>query len=87
MTAVASRTADEYAVGHIPGAANIPLREIAARYGEIPEDASVISYCKSGHRQAMSIPIMHVLGNTTSKGFPASYNGWVDANEPVETTA
>lgn len=81
------RTADEYAVGHIPGAENVPLREIATRYDEIPADAAVISYCKSGHRQAMSIPIMHVLGNETAKGFPASYNGWVDANEPVEAAA
>jgi rhodanese-related sulfurtransferase len=79
------RTADEYAAGHIPGALGIPLREIGVRFNEIPTDAQVISYCKSGHRQAMSVPIIHVLGNSGTKGFPASYNGWTEASQPVET--
>ena len=79
------RSATEYSEGHIPGALNIPLRELAARFDEVPTDTQVISYCKSGHRQAMSIPLMHVLGNETAKGFPASWNGWVDASQPTET--
>lgn len=78
------RSETEYAEGHIPGAANIPLRDLAARFDELPTDMNVISYCKSGHRQAMSLPIMHVLGNETAKGFPASWNGWVDAGQPTE---
>lgn len=79
------RTADEYAAGHIPDALGIPLRELGTRFSEIPADSQVISYCKSGHRQAMSVPIMHVLGNSGAKGFPGSYNAWTGANEPVET--
>jgi rhodanese-related sulfurtransferase len=66
------RQPGEYADGHIPGALNVPLREIAARFDEIPDDMTVISYCKSGHRQAMSIPMLHVLG-IAAKGFGGSY--------------
>jgi rhodanese-related sulfurtransferase len=80
------RSGSEFTEGHIPGATNIPLREIAARYDELPMDQQVISYCKSGHRQAMSLPILHVLGNSTAKGFPASWVGWTEAGQPVETS-
>jgi rhodanese-related sulfurtransferase len=79
------RTADEYAVGHIPEAISIPLRELGVRFDEVPTDSQVISYCKSGHRQAMSVPIIHILGNSGAKGFPGSYNSWTAANEPVDS--
>ncbi len=80
------RSGAEYAEGHIPGAVNIPLRDLAARFGELPDDRQVISYCKSGHRQAMSLPILHVLGNAAVTGFPASYLGWTGAGQLVEAS-
>lgn len=79
------RQPGEYTDGHLPGAVNVPLREIAARYTEIPDDVTVISYCKSGHRQAMSVAMLHVLGIATAKGFPGSYLAWTGAEEPIET--
>jgi rhodanese-related sulfurtransferase len=80
------RTAAEYAEGHIPNAVNVPLREIGARYNEIPTGTSLISYCKSGWRQGMSVPMLHVLGVSTAKGFTGSWKAWTEAAEPVETT-
>ncbi len=40
-----TRSAQEYADAHIPGALNIPLPEIPTRFNEIPRDAEVIAYC------------------------------------------
>ena len=40
-----TRSAQEYADSHIPGAVNIPLPEIPTRFSEIPRDAEVIAYC------------------------------------------
>jgi len=80
------RTAAEYSEGHIPNAVNVPLRELGARYDEIPTGTSLISYCKSGWRQGMSVPILHVLGISTAKGFTGSWKAWTEAAEPVETT-
>jgi 3-mercaptopyruvate sulfurtransferase SseA len=39
------RYADDYAAGHIPGAASIPLGELEGRLGEIDPDDWIITYC------------------------------------------
>jgi rhodanese-related sulfurtransferase len=39
------RDADEYAVGHVPGALNIPLAELGSRLSELPTGRTIITYC------------------------------------------
>lgn len=36
----------EYAAGHLAGAINIPIGELAGRLGEIPEQSEVVAYCR-----------------------------------------
>lgn len=79
------RTGPEYAEGHIPGAYNIPLTELAARVEEIPTDQNVVVYCKSGHRAALADGVLNMLGLNNVRAFPSSYNGWTAAELAVET--
>jgi rhodanese-related sulfurtransferase len=59
------RRPDEFALGHVPGAANIPYDEIAARTAEIgPKDAEVIVYCGTGRRSALAAMTLEGLGYT-----------------------
>lgn len=44
------RSPEEFAEGHIEGAKNIPVSEIASRMSEIPKDQKVVTYCASGRR-------------------------------------
>lgn len=47
------RTPAEFADGHIPGAVNIPVQELAQRAGELPDrDRQIVVYCRSGRRSA-----------------------------------
>lgn len=39
------RSAEEYAVAHIPGAVSIPVGDIQARSGELNPNAEIITYC------------------------------------------
>jgi rhodanese-related sulfurtransferase len=40
------RPREEFAAGHIPGAASIPLDELEQRLAELPADREVIAYCR-----------------------------------------
>jgi ArsR family transcriptional regulator len=46
VTILDVRPEDEFALGHLPGALNIPLRELEARLGEIDPDQEVVAYCR-----------------------------------------
>ncbi|WP_412542967.1 metalloregulator ArsR/SmtB family transcription factor [Longispora sp. K20-0274] len=43
------RPAVEYAAGHIPGAVNIPVEELADRLAELPADAEIVAYCRGAY--------------------------------------
>jgi rhodanese-related sulfurtransferase/DNA-binding HxlR family transcriptional regulator len=46
VTVLDVRPTDEYAAGHIPGAANIPLADLEERLGELGKDREIIAYCR-----------------------------------------
>jgi phage shock protein E len=57
------RTAGEFASGHLDGARNIPVDQLAARAGEIgPKDQPVVVYCRSGARSAAAASNLQQLG-------------------------
>jgi ArsR family transcriptional regulator len=46
VTILDVRPEDEFALGHLPNALNIPLRELKARLGEIDPRQEVVAYCR-----------------------------------------
>lgn len=57
------RTPAEFAGGHLPGAKNIPVQDLAARMRELPEGASVVVYCRSGARSAAAAQLLRGRGH------------------------
>lgn len=49
VTLLDVRAETEYAVGHVPGAVNIPLTELERRLAELRKDQEVIAYCRGPH--------------------------------------
>ncbi|MEQ9670245.1 MAG: rhodanese-like domain-containing protein [Coleofasciculus sp. G2-EDA-02] len=78
------REPSEYASGHIPGAINIPVRSLTQNLDKIPTDKPVVLYCSSGHRTAIGMTALRLLGYTNVRSFPPSINGWKEAGEPLE---
>jgi rhodanese-related sulfurtransferase len=77
------RTPDEFASGHIAGAVNIPVEEIADRLDEVPQDKPVVLYCRSGNRSNQASGIL------VNAGFTGIYdlggiNAWEAAGLPIE---
>lgn len=57
----------EFAMGHVKGALNISPTQLmggSKKLNEIPKDAEIILYCRSGSRSAVSAHIMRSMGYT-----------------------
>ncbi|MBT8059203.1 MAG: rhodanese-like domain-containing protein [Xanthomonadales bacterium] len=79
------RTADEFASGHVAGAAHIPYQEIVDRIGEVTGDSDelIYVYCRSGRRSGIAQKALQ------DAGFSRVYNigGLEDAQRKAEATA
>ena len=62
VTLLDTRTAAEYAGGHIPGAINIPLDELRERLGELERERPVYVNCYSGLRSYLACRILSGSG-------------------------
>lgn len=62
------REPSEFKGGHLPGALNIPLGQIAARTDEIPQDKPVVLVCATGNRSGMAARTL------TKAGYENVYN-------------
>lgn len=56
------RTPEEFVGGHIPGAVNISVDQLAQRLSEIPKDKPVVLYCRSGNRSNQAAQILERAG-------------------------
>jgi rhodanese-related sulfurtransferase len=52
------RTAREWSDGHIDGAVNLPLAQLAGRLDEVPRERPLIVYCASGYRAAVAVSLL-----------------------------
>ena len=67
------RSAEDFEIGHIPGAVNIPLPQLRSRLKEIPKDKKIAVYCKVGMTSYLATRIL------MQNGFKKVYNlsgGW-----------
>lgn len=62
VTLLDTRTAEEYAEGHIEGFINIPVDELRERMGEIEKARSVYVICQSGLRSYIACRILSGYG-------------------------
>ena len=74
--------------GFIAGAVNIPVREVLANLDKLPaQDQPIVIYCASGHRGALVMSALQLLGYTDVKNLAGGLGGWKKAEFAVETGA
>lgn len=58
------RSETHYAIGHIPGAINIPWKTIAdeANLEKLPTDETILVYCYTGHTGQIATTVLNLLG-------------------------
>ncbi len=57
------RSAQEYAVGHLPGAVNVPVAELPWRRAELPS-GQVLTVCSTGNRAWRAAQSLAASGRT-----------------------
>ena len=85
VTVLDVRPPDEFALGHVPGATNMPLSEIDNRLSELRLDQGIVAYC----RGAYCVLSYEAVADLRSKGFRArrledGMPEWMAAGLPVE---
>jgi len=64
-TLIDVRSPEEFAGGHIEGALNIPVQQLAGRTDEVGgKDGQIVVYCQSGGRSAMAKRLLESSGFT-----------------------
>ncbi|TXT42526.1 MAG: CoA-disulfide reductase [Spirochaetes bacterium] len=80
------RTTDEFSLGALPGAVNIPLDELRSRLAEIPKDRFVLAYCGVGLRGYLAERILRQRGWTAVANLSGGYKTWEIASERQSNT-
>lgn len=79
------RHVDEYRDGHIAGALNIPVEQLAARYTAlgVPRDQEIVVYCVSGRRAARAQEMLQAQGYSHVRLLDGSINAWRQQELPL----
>lgn len=71
-----TRTEEEFDLGSIPGAVNIPHTEIRSRLSDIPKDRPVLVFCAIGIRGYLAERILRQHGFTDVYNLTGGYKTW-----------
>ncbi len=85
VTVLDVRPSEEYEMGHIPGALNIPINEIEQHLANLPKGQEIIAYCRGEY----CVLAFEAVAALRKKGFSArrleeGYPEWKAAGLPVE---
>jgi rhodanese-related sulfurtransferase/DNA-binding transcriptional ArsR family regulator len=82
------RPEDEYGLGHLPGALNIPLRQLEQRLAELPRKQEIVAYCR-GPYCVLSFEAVAALRahGFSVRRFEDGFPEWKAAGLPIEVAA
>jgi rhodanese-related sulfurtransferase len=87
VTVLDVRPPEEFASGHVPGAVNVPLKELEERLKELPREQEIVAYCRGPHcvlafEAVAKLRVQGFQARRLEDGFPE----WREAGLPVEKT-
>ena len=72
--------------GYIAGAVLIPIRTLSQNLDKLPaQDQPILVYCGIGHRGAVAVEVLNLLGYTNVRSIFGGFAGWKTAGLPVAT--
>lgn len=78
------REASEVEAGYIEGSVNIPIRDLLKNLDKLPaQDQKILITCASGHRGALGMMALRLLGYTDVINVGGGINAWKKAELPL----
>ncbi len=71
-------------LGHIRGAALIPLEQLLSRVGGLSREVPVVTVCRSGARSAQAVVLLQKAGFPESANLAGGMLRWTAEGHPVE---
>lgn len=81
------RTIQEYSEGHIKNAEQIDYyqaQKFSSYLDSLDKNANYLIYCRTGHRSANALQIMHSKGFTNVSDISGGYTAWISAGYSYE---
>jgi rhodanese-related sulfurtransferase len=85
VTVLDVRPPEEFVAGHLPGAVNIPLKELEGKLESLPHDQEIVAYCRGPY----CVLAFEAVAKLRERGFQArrmqdGFPEWLTAGYPVE---
>jgi len=80
------RAPEKFEAGHVPGAVNIPLAELADSKSSLPKDkdAPILTVCDRGNISANGMIYLKALGYSHVKSLSGGTSAWIEEGLPTE---
>ncbi len=78
------REPDEWAEGHVAGAAHIPLGQLPGRSKELPSGRELLFICRSGNRSLMAAKQARAAGRDRVANVAGGTVAWTQRGLPTE---
>ena len=82
FTLVDVREPHEWAISDLPGSLKIPLGTLPNRLADLPQDAEIVVYCRTGARSANAVQFLRQRGYSKSFNLDGGINRWAEQIDP-----
>jgi hydroxyacylglutathione hydrolase len=79
------REPEEYLMGHVAGAVNLPQADLATRLGELPREGRILVICQAGMRSIRAARFLKQAGFARVASVTGGTGAWTAAGWPLVT--
>jgi sulfur-carrier protein adenylyltransferase/sulfurtransferase len=82
VTLVDVREPHEWAISDLPGSMKVPLGTLPQRFAELPKDAEIVVYCRTGGRSDNAVQFLRQRGYEKAFNLAGGINHWAEVIDP-----
>jgi sulfur-carrier protein adenylyltransferase/sulfurtransferase len=83
LTLVDVREPHEWAISDLPDSLKIPLGTLPNRLADLPQDAEIVVYCRTGGRSANAVQFLRQRGYSKAFNLDGGINRWAEEIDPA----